>query len=167
MRSRIQRLIRAGLLTGVIDGAFSSVLVAFVYGSTVLRLWQRVASTLIGQGAFDGGARTAAIGLLMHFGVAFGWSAVFLVLYEGSATVRRATSSMRGIIAAAAVYGPLIWIAMSLVILPLLGAPAVINARWLVQLVGHFPFVGLPIVWAISQGKMVRSEPLGTSRLPR
>jgi hypothetical protein len=145
----MQRLVRAGLLTGVIDGAFSSFLVAVVYGSTVERLWQRVASTLIGQGAFDGGARTAAIGLLMHFGVAFGWSAVFLLLYEGSAAIRRATASARGVIATAAVFGPMIWIAMSLAILPLLGAPAVINVRWFVQLIGHFPFVGLPIVWAI------------------
>jgi len=74
--SAISRLIRAGLVTGVTDGLFSSVLAAFFYGSTVTRLFQGVASVLIGAAALDGGTRTAALGVLMHFGIAFGWSAL-------------------------------------------------------------------------------------------
>jgi len=55
----------AGLVTGITDGLFSSVLAAFVYGSTVTRLWQGVASVLLGPDALNGGTRTAAIGVLM------------------------------------------------------------------------------------------------------
>jgi hypothetical protein len=84
----LSRLLIAGLVTGVTDGLFSSTLAAFAYGSTVTRLWQGVASTLLGASAFDGGLRTAAVGLLMHFGVAFAWSAVFLVLLLSSSWVR-------------------------------------------------------------------------------
>ena len=62
------RLARAGLVTGVTDGLVSSVLAAFVGGSTVTRLWQGVASVLLGAAALDGGRRTAGIGLAMHFG---------------------------------------------------------------------------------------------------
>ena len=51
----IARLLRAGLLTGLTDGLFSSVLAAFFYGSTVSRLWQGVASVLFGAAAFEGG----------------------------------------------------------------------------------------------------------------
>jgi hypothetical protein len=72
------RVVRAGLLTGVTDGLFSSVLSVAFYHSTVARLFQGVASTLLGKAALDGGTPTALVGVLMHFGVAFGWSAVFL-----------------------------------------------------------------------------------------
>src|SRR4051812_49512630 len=82
---RVSRLVRAGLLTGVSDGLFASVLSVAFFHSTVARVWQGVASTVLGKAALDGGLRTAAIGLLMHFGVAFAWSAVFLILFENSA----------------------------------------------------------------------------------
>jgi uncharacterized membrane protein YagU involved in acid resistance len=150
--SAISRLIRAGLVTGVTDGLFSSVLSAFFYGSTVTRLFQGVAAVLIGTAAFDGGARTAAIGLLMHFGVAFGWSAVFLIVYLSSAWIRSLATSSAGVVAIAAVYGPLVWIVMSMAIVPLFThRPPTINIRWWVQFFGHIPFVALPIVTMISR----------------
>jgi hypothetical protein len=44
-------------------------------------------------------------------------------------------------------YGPFVWLVMSLVVIPLLlRRPPTIGFRWWVQFVGHFPFVGLPIV---------------------
>ena len=149
--SPLARLLRAGLLTGVTDGLFSSVLAAAVYGSTVTRLWQGVASAVLGPAALTGGTRTAAFGLLLHFGVAFGWSAVFLALYLGSRRLRELTATPAGVAAAAAAYGPAIWLVMSLVVLPaLLHRPPTISARWWVQVVGHVPFVALPIVAVIA-----------------
>jgi len=146
--------VRAGLLTGITDGLFSSVLVVVFYGSTVARLWQGVASTLLGKEAIDGGTGPALIGVLMHFGVAFGWSAVFLFLVLRSAWIRRVLSSRFGVFKVAAVYGPFIWLVMSLVVIPLLlHRPPTINLRWWVQLIGHFPFVGLPIVASIAEKK--------------
>jgi uncharacterized membrane protein YagU involved in acid resistance len=143
----LSRLLIAGLVTGITDGLFSSALAAFVYGSTVMRLWQGVASTLLGAAAFEGGTRTAAIGLLMHFGVAFTWSAVFLALALSSSWIRSMVASPVGVLTAAAVYGPVIWLVMSLAIIPLLThRPPAINLRWWVQFFGHIPFVALPIV---------------------
>ena len=78
MSSSLNRLMLAGLLTGVTDGLFSGVLSVFFYNSTATRLFQGVASILIGPKAIEGGTPTAALGLLMHFGVAFAWSAVFI-----------------------------------------------------------------------------------------
>ena len=44
-------------------------------------------------------------------------------------------------------YGPFVWAVMSLVVIPLLvHRPPTIGARWWIQFLGHFPFVGLPIV---------------------
>ena len=93
MNSPAARLIRAGLLTGVSDGLFSSVLSVFFYGSTVTRLFQGVASVLLGKEALDGGTSTAAIGLVMHFGVAFEWSAVFLFLVMRLSWIRALLAS--------------------------------------------------------------------------
>jgi len=154
----MSRLVRAGLLTGVIDALFSSVLVVVFYHSTVTRLWQGVASVLLGKGALDGGTTTALIGLLMHFGVAFGWSAVFLFLVMRSSWVRGQLDTPNGVIKIAALYGPFIWIVMSVVVIPLfVHRPPTFNFRWLVQLIGHIPFVALPIVWSIG-GK--RPQPI-------
>jgi len=51
------------------------------------------------------------------------------------------------VLAIAAVYGPLIWLVMSLAVIPMLThRPPAINLRWCVQFFGHIPFVALPIV---------------------
>lgn len=148
---QIRSFILAGLCTGIVDGTFSSVLAAFFYGSSVSRLFQGVASTVLGPSALSGGANTAAVGIAMHFGVAFGWSFVFLLLAR-LPIVQRVLVSPWGTVKVAGVYGPAIWLVMSLIVIPLLTrkAPA-FTIRWAIQLVGHFPFVGLPIVYTISR----------------
>jgi hypothetical protein len=150
-RQTLSRLARAGILTGVTDGLFSSVLSVAFYHSTVTRLFQGVASVLIGPEALTGGTRTAAIGLLMHFGVAFGWSVMFLVLAMNSAWLRTLLGRRYGVVTAASVYGPFVWIAMSLAVIPLIvHRPPTFNIRWWVQVVGHGPFVGLPIAASLA-----------------
>lgn len=147
-RSALSRFLLAGLVTAIVDGLFSSVLSVAFYGSTATRLFQGVASAVLGKGALEGGTRTALIGVLMHIGVAFAWSAVFLVLYENSSLVRRA-----GVIPTAAIYGPFVWMVMSLIVIPLLvHRPPSITIRWWIQFFGHMLFVGFPIVSIISRG---------------
>jgi hypothetical protein len=148
----LSRLLRAGVSTAVIDGLFSSVLSAVFYGSTVARLFQGVASTLLGPAALEGGFRTAALGVLMHVGVAFGWSAVFLFLVKRSSWLQGVLSSRYGVLKVASVYGPLIWMVMSLAVIPALTQrPMTIGVRWWIQLLGHFPFVGIPIAASFRQ----------------
>lgn len=147
------RLVRAGLLTGVTDGLFSSVLSVAFYHSTVARLFQGVASTLLGKAALDGDTPTALVGVLMHFGVAFGWSAVFLVVVMRLRWVRRILDTRYGVLKVASLYGPAIWMVMSLAVIPLLlHRPPTIGSRWWVQFFGHIPFVGIPIVASLAQG---------------
>jgi|SRR5262245_13348395 len=152
-RDSLSRVARAGVLTGITDGLFSSVLNVAFYHSTVQRLFQGVARTLLGAEAFNGGALTSAIGVLMHFGVAFGWSFVFLLIVNRARWIRRLLNSPYGVVKVASLYGPFIWMVMSLAVIPLLlQRPPAINIRWLVQLIGHIPFVGIPIVWSICRG---------------
>jgi hypothetical protein len=147
----LSRLVRAGLLTGVTDGLFATVQ-SVLSGSTVTRLWQGVASVPLGPSALEGGTRTALIGVLLHFCVAFWWSAVFLFLYDRSARIREVVSSRFGALKVASVYGPFIWLVMSVVVIPLfLHRPPIIRPRWWIQFFGHIPFVGLPIVSMIGR----------------
>lgn len=153
IRRNLLLFLAAGLATGVSDGLFSSVLNVAFYHSTVTRLWQGVASVLLGKSAFDGGARTAGIGLLMHFGVAFTWTAVFLTAVNLSPWLRRMVVSSYGPLKVATFYGPAIWLFMSFIVIPLLvHRPPNVGIRWWVQLIGHIPFVALPIVGIIGRG---------------
>jgi hypothetical protein len=146
------RLVRAGALTAVTDAIFSTVLVTVFYHSTFARLWQGVASVPLGKSALDGGARTVAIGLLLHVCVAFFWSGIFLILYDRSAGIRAAVTSRYGVLKVASIYGPFIWLVMSLLVIPMLAhRPPAFTFRWLVQLIGHIPAVAVPIVWSISR----------------
>src|SRR3954469_5612787 len=99
-------LVRAGLLTALIDGLFSSVLSAGLYGSTVARLWQGVASVPFGPKALEGGSTYVLIGLCMHLCVAFTWSIVFLAITIAVPALRRIIGTPGGLLAVAALYGP-------------------------------------------------------------
>ncbi len=135
------------------------------YGSTVTRLFQGVASTLLGPSAMNGGARTALIGLAMHFSVALTWSTVFLVLFTSFAWIRDVVASPGGVVKVAAIYGPAIWMFMSFVVVrTLANRPPTINVRWWIQFFGHIPFVAVPIVASIAHG--VRGRQLGGAPQP-
>ena len=124
---------------------WACVLVIGFYEGTFARLWQGVASTVLGKAAMQGGTRTVLIGLLMHFSVAFAWSAVFLLIAS-----RWEPARTGNVFIIAAIYGPLIWMVMLLIVIPLLvHRPPSITGRWWIQLIGHVFFVGLPIVASI------------------
>jgi len=135
-----------GIVTGIIDGLFSSVLSVAFYHSTVARLFQGVASVLVGPEALKGGTRTMLLGILMQFGVAFAWSIAFWVLVGQVDRIRNLLISPNGVFAISILYGPLIWMTMSLVVIPLLAQRPPITYRWWIQFFGHIPFVALPIV---------------------
>jgi hypothetical protein len=135
-----------------VDFLFASALSVYGYGSTFARLWQGVASVALGPEAIGGGTRTILIGIALHICVAFTWAGVFVLLLTRSAWLRRATASFAGVFGVAAVYGPLIWVFMSMVWIPLFThKPPTITVRWWIQLVGHIFFVALPIVFTASR----------------
>ncbi|MES2176667.1 MAG: hypothetical protein V4550_02285 [Gemmatimonadota bacterium] len=154
-----RRLVRAGLLTGVIDGLWAVVL-THLYGGEQIKLWQRIAATAFGDSMYNGGVKTAALGLLMHFTVAFTWSAILLLLITRSRWLQQVLDSPLGVLKIAMVYGPLIWLVMSLIVVPILthkpftvdGVTATFTYRWFIQAAGHIAFVGAPMAWALRKG---------------
>lgn len=146
------RLIRAGMLTGISDGLFATVLSVFFFNSTFARLWKGVAAVPLGKDALNGGNAMVVAGILIHFTVAFTWSAIFLFVLMRSTSVRRILVSPNGVVKMAAIYGPFIWLFMSLLVIPLfLHRPPAITVRWWVQLIGHIPFVAFPMITMLTR----------------
>lgn len=143
---------RAALVTWLVTAAWdfmcASALSVFAYRSTFSRLWQGVAATALGPRALEMGARGVAAGAALHCVVAFVWSTLFVLALLSFERVRRAVDRPGGALVVACLYGPLIWLVMSLVIIPLAtGRPPTFAFRWWVQIFAHVPFVTMPLVF--------------------
>jgi len=125
--------------------------------ATVPRIFQSIASGLLGPDSFRGGAATAALGLVLHACVALGWTLVFFLLLRAWPSLRRWTASIRGAVLIGLVYGAVVWLLMDGVVLPLSRARATpVTAAWFwIQLATHPFVVGLPI--ALILGRPRRS----------
>jgi hypothetical protein len=136
------------LVTAAWDFVCASALSVFAYKATFLDFWRGVASIPFGPQMLTSGARGFAAGVGAHLSIAFIWSALFVTALMLSAGLRRVVARPGGAVAVACIYGPIIWLAMSLgVISFFVGRPPSFNFRWWVQLFAHVPFVTLPLVW--------------------
>lgn len=108
-------LVYGGLTVGVLDIAD-----AFTFfglrGVAPVRILQSIASGLLGRAAFQGGAPAAALGLLLHFVIAFGIVGTFL------AAARAAPSLTRRPFLIGPLYGLIAYAVMNFVVLPLSAA---------------------------------------------
>src|SRR3954465_12102974 len=136
------RAVRTIAITGLIVGAMditAAIIQAISRGATATRLLQFVASGLIGQKAFQGGAATAALGLGLHFVIAFSLVAVF---YGAS---RRLAFLRRQAVVSGLIYGLIVFGVMNLVVLPLSAAtPRHSLTGDLIQIGIHMFVIGLP-----------------------
>ena len=111
-------LVTGGLVVGVLD-----ILDAFIFfwlrsGVRPMRILQAISAGVLGRdAAVAGGAATAALGLALHFVIAFG---IVMVLYLAA---RQMPSLVRNPLAAGAVYGVIAYIVMNYVVLPLSATP--------------------------------------------
>jgi hypothetical protein len=140
-------LIRTWLFVAVSDMLFASALGMFVPPRvTAARVFQGVASVLFGKQALSPDGHWALVGLAMHFGVALFWSSIFLFVLLRSAAVRTAIRDGKGFLVAA-LYGPAIWLIMSLLVIPaMVHHWPTIGLKYWVCLLGHIPFVAMPMV---------------------
>ena len=148
-RGVIGRVLRAATAVFVLDGLY--VVVVFVLilrRTTVERLFQGIAYAVLGPAAFTGGWATAALGLMLHFSVALGWSAVWMIAYERSDLLLRATLTLPRSIIVGAAYGIFVWLAMHFIVLPMTYAKPgpLLNFGSILVGVAHLLVVGPPIV---------------------
>ena len=105
-----------GLLAGTLDLTSAFIVTTFKTGNYT-RMLQGIASGLLGASSFEGGAATAALGVLVHFVIAFIWTTIF---YLASRRIKFLTAQP---IVSGVLYGVLVYVMMYYVIVALSRAP--------------------------------------------
>jgi len=136
-----EAIVFGGLVAGILDIADAFIATA-INGGTPVRVLHAIASGVLGRGAYQGGAAAAALGLALHFLIAFGAaSAFFLISRVFPIVLRRAVLS--GI-----VFGLAVWVFMYYAVLPITFNRANVLPAWpllINQLAIHAFGIGLPI----------------------
>jgi len=127
------------LVVGVCD-ALDAIIFFGLRGATPARIFQSIASGLLGRAAFRAGAPAVALGVFLHFFIAFGIVTTYLL-----ASRRFAVLTRRPVLCGLA-YGVVAYLVMNFVVIPLSAAgrggfslSVVLNGLGV-----HALFVGLP-----------------------
>jgi uncharacterized membrane protein YagU involved in acid resistance len=107
----------AGLIAGTLDITGACVVSWLRAGVTPVRVFQSVASGVYGMASFQGGTKTAVLGLLFHFIIATTWGVVY---YLAS---RRLRFLIDQPIIAGVLYGIVVYLFMNFVVIPLSNVP--------------------------------------------
>jgi len=143
-----------GLVAATLDIVYACVFWAIEADVSPSRILQSVAAGLLGESSFRGGSGTAALGLLLHYLIAF----VMALAYYTAA--RRWTLLRTHWLRAGAVYGLLLYIVMQYAVVPLSRAGAGSqDTLWVtLSIAVHVLLVGIPI--AFFGGRLVeRARP--------
>jgi hypothetical protein len=133
-----------GLACGVFD--ITQAFIGFgLLGARPLGILRHIASGFLGPKAYQGGAGTAALGLGLHFVIAFGAAAVY---YAASRWIPFMTEH---VVISGLLYGECVFLFMYFVVVPLSAAvktPFTI-ATLITGPIGHTVLVGLPIAVSV------------------
>ena len=144
-----------GLIAGTLDILYATGYSAW-RGTPPMTLLQFVASGLLGPASFEGGAATAALGLLLHYLMMLLIAAIFYALS------RQLTFLVRQPLLWGPVYGFLVYWVMNLVVMEMSATPnkwRFIPLSFATGIVVHMFFIGLVIAWYAS--KVPSEAPVG------
>jgi hypothetical protein len=133
------------LIAGVLD-ITAAIITTLVRGGRPTRMLQSIASGVLGAGSYQGGTKTIALGLMLHFVIALGATAVF---YAAS---RKLRFLVRQAIISGLLYGIAVFFFMNLVVLPLSAVPFKVSfgaSQLITGLIVHMLCVGLPIALVV------------------
>ena len=136
-----QAVLYGTLVVGTLDALDAIVFFGLRSGARPIRIFQGIAYGLIGPAARQGGLTTAALGLFLHYFIAFG---IVVTYFLVSRRVRLLT---RHPVSCGLLYGVVVYAVMNLVVLPLskVGGPSLPAAPVLANgLLIHMFGVGLP-----------------------
>ncbi|MET0464816.1 MAG: hypothetical protein ABW007_16760, partial [Chitinophagaceae bacterium] len=116
-QSRTTAIIKAGLLAGTMDllAAFIKYLLEGKKDVTVILRY--IATGVLGKGAMKGGMEISALGLILHYVIAFVFT-IFLFWSYGKMRLARFHPLIVGLI-----YGIFTWLVMNLAIVPFSRVP--------------------------------------------
>lgn len=141
-RGRSLRFVLAGgFLAGGLDILYAIIFWAVKRDVPAQRILQSVAAGLLGRASFEGGARTAALGLALHFFIALSMSFAYFL-------VARHWPLLRGRpVLCGAAYGLFLYAFMNYVVVPLSAAgPGSKDPLWIgLSIAVHMLLIGVPI----------------------
>jgi hypothetical protein len=143
-----------GAIAGACDITYAITFWTF-RGVPATRVLQSVASGLLGAPAFKGGLAIAALGLILHFFIAFAAATIFYLAAKVLPILTR-RAILFGIL-----YGLAIFAVMNLVVLPLSAFPRRVTFPLLATTTGlavHMFLIGLPISLAIRRALPARAQ---------
>ncbi len=138
-----QAIFWGGLIAGALDLAAACIASWLRANVSPVRVMQSIASGILGPAAFQGGATTAVLGVVLHFLIATTATALF---YFAS---RKLAFMIERPITWGLVYGVLVYLFMNFIVLPLSRFPAprtapTLSGRMIGLLIIMF-CIGLPI----------------------
>jgi hypothetical protein len=134
-------ILYGGLVVGILDGLFALIFYGLILGVKPLRIFQSVASGLLGKASFEGGVQTFLLGILLHFVVALCIAAVYYaVSLKLPVLIDRA-------VVCGLIYGMIAYLGMNYLVIPLSAARSgsFSLSVFLPAFIGHALLVGLPI----------------------
>ena len=136
-----QAILYGTLVVGTLDALDAIVFFGLRSGAQPIRIFQGIASGLIGPAARQGGLKTAALGVFLHYFIAFGIVTTYVLVS------RRVRLLTRHPVMCGLLYGIAAYAVMNLVVIPLskIGGPSMPATPVLVNgLLIHMLGVGLP-----------------------
>jgi hypothetical protein len=137
----LDTIIYGGLLVALLDGLFALIFYGLILGAKPMRIFQSVASGLLGTASYEGGIQTFLLGILLHVVVACCIAAVYYV-----ASLKLPVLIHHAVVCGL-IYGMIAYLGMNYVIIPLsaIGSRAFSLRVFLPAFIGHALLVGLPI----------------------
>ena len=149
-------ILLAGLVAGILDGLAASLQFYIMTGKSPVRVFQYIASAVLGATAFAGGIKTAALGLVLHLVIAIVFAAIFYYIFP------LLKKLMRNLVIAGVIYGLLVWFIMNFAIVPMTKAatgPLVIKNA-LIGMIILIAMVGIPISLIVGRHYKMSSAPM-------
>ena len=162
MKQPWKQVLLGGLVAGAFDITYASTFWYVKRHVLPTRVFQSVASGLLGDASFTGGWRTALLGLALHFFIATSMSVTFYLF------ARRWTELAARPWTFGPLYGVLLYFIMNYIVVPLSAAnPGSRNLVWvLLSIAVHAFLIGTPIALftrraMLANGVTVEQTPVG------
>ena len=137
----------ATLVIGVLDAINALIAFKAVLGLNGVKIYQFVASGILGKSAFAGGVNTALFGLAIHFLIAFAAAGAYWF------ASRRFPYLRTNWISCGLAFGVLVYVVMNYIVIPLsaIGPSSFSLPLFLNGVIGHAILVGLPAAFFARQ----------------
>jgi hypothetical protein len=137
----LETILYGGLVVGILDGLFALIFYGLILGAQPMRIFQSVASGLLGKASYEGGAKTFLLGILLHFVVATCIAAVYYV------ASLKLPGLLHHAVVSGLIYGMIAYMVMNYVVIPLsaIGYRPTSLRLFLPAFIGHALLVGLPV----------------------